>query len=190
MAKADITQFYDSLQTLPKLVGDLAISLAEGQRRLDQDYLENLAAFCKIVGDLQNQEPGEADKFADLFKAMGPSRYQFTETVMEVRADLQMTTLSQFQGGLTLGITVPFAVSVNASYTSRNGYDYQASALVRTTIHAIPSNDTLLAQLLPRAGEVIHADLPNSDRYAALKDALFANMNRAVAAPDGGGPHN
>ena len=189
MSNADtITTFYNNLQTLPKLVGDLAISLAEGQRRLDQDYLENLAAFTKIIAELQNQQPVNAQQFQDLFKAMGPSRYQFTETVMEVRTDMQMTTLSQFTGGATLGITVPFAVSVNASYTSRNAYDFRASALIRTTIHAIPSNDTLLSQLLPRAGDVIHADLPNADRYAALKDALFANMSRTVASPDSGGP--
>jgi hypothetical protein len=191
MANTDsnpITAFYNDLQTLPKLVGDLAISIAEGQRRLDQDYLENLASFCKIIAELQNQQPVSAQQFQDLFKAMGPSRYQFTETVMEVRADLQMTTLSQFSAGATIGITVPFAVSVNASYTSRNAYDYQASALIRTTINAIPSNDTLLSQLLPRAGDVIHADLPNADRYNALKDALFDNMNRTSGSPESGSP--
>jgi hypothetical protein len=99
-----------------------------------------------------------------------------------------MSSLTEISAGLNIGITVPFAVSVNASYTSRNAYDFQAAALIRTTLHAIPSNDTLLDKLLPRAGEVIHADLPNSDRYNALKGALEDNMNQPGSPLGPGSP--
>jgi hypothetical protein len=184
-ARAAIDTFYSELQTLPKLIGDLALSVAEAQRRLDQDYLESLTAFAKVVSDLVGHEGGDAaaNRFISLFKAMAPSRYQFTETVVEVRADLQMTTASEFSGSAGIGITVPFAVSVNASYTKRNAYDYQASALVRTTLNAIPSSEAVMTALLPRAGEVIHADLPNANRYGALGAALGDIVHRI------GSPH-
>src|SRR5262245_49877248 len=139
-AQNDLTKFYDSLETLPKLIGDLALSVAEAQRRLDQNYIESLTAIAGVFSQIVKGNEATVEQFSALFKAMGPSRYQFTETVVEVRADLQMTTMSQTQIGVNVGFPAPVAVAVNASYTRRNAYDSRASTVIRTVLNAIPSD--------------------------------------------------
>lgn len=181
-AQTQMDQFYGTLETLPKMIGDLALSVADGQRRLDQDYIDALTAFAQIASNLIGSNPDAVNQFMNLFKAMGPSRYQFTETVMEVRADLQMTTMSSFQVGATVGFHAPVAVAVNASYTRRSAYDYQAAALVRVTLNAIPSDSSLMATLLQRAGDVPHATMPSSDRYQAMSES-FSQLLQVVTSP-------
>ena len=39
MADTPIDQFYSQLQTLPRLISDLALSVAEAQRRMDLNYM-------------------------------------------------------------------------------------------------------------------------------------------------------
>jgi hypothetical protein len=181
-AQTRMDQFYGTLESMPKLIGDLALSVAEGQRRLDQDYIEALTAFAQIASNLIGTDPDAVNKFMTLFKAMGPSRYQFTETVVEVRADLQMSTMDSLTVGATIGFPAPVAVAINASYTRRSAYDYQAAALVRTVLNAIPSDSALMATLLQRAGEVPHATLPSSDRYKALWES-FGQLLQVVSSP-------
>ena len=52
-----IDQFYNSLQTVPKLIRDLALGVAEAQRSLDQDYLTNLTEFTKVIRSVVNPNP-------------------------------------------------------------------------------------------------------------------------------------
>jgi hypothetical protein len=175
MAETEIGTFYNDLQTVPKLVSDLALSIAEAQRRLDHDYLENLAEFVRVmasVGPMLSPDAGNSTRFLDLFKQMAPSRYQFTETVLEVRADLQMGKMEEFGVKAELGIKASvFALAINASYTKRSAYDSHASALIRTTLNAVTA-DGIMDKLLPRAGEVPHAPAPITGRYAELAKAL------------------
>src|SRR5215510_715488 len=97
-------KFYNELQTVPKLISDLALGVAEAQRRLDASYLENLAEFMRVVSKTLTPAPGSpsgatgmsADQLQALFRSMAPSRYQFTETVVEVRAQLPMGSQSAF----------------------------------------------------------------------------------------------
>jgi len=170
----DVQSFYKDLQSLPLLISNLALSVDEAQRRLDQNYIDALTKLAAIFSQMIGSDPVGMKNFTDLFKAMGPSRYQFTETVVEVRADLQNTTMSQFSLGGSVGFTAPVAVSINASYTRRNAYDYQASALIRTVLNAIPANDAIMETLLKRAGDVPHAQLPDVGRYQATADAFNA----------------
>lgn len=171
-AKTQLDEFYDKIDSLPKLVGDLANSVAEGQRRMDQGYLENLAEFRKIVESFVERNPDQAGTFLNLFKEMGPTRQVMTETAMEVRVDLQMTTESSLGIGGNFGITVPFAVSINASYTKRTAYDFRAAAVVKTTINASPSSQAVMNMLLPRAGEPVTAELPTTNRGIAMLGAF------------------
>src|SRR5690349_3288340 len=189
-----LDKFYDRLQTLPALVGNLGISVAEAQRLLDQTYIESLTAFTKIVSRVMagnnpalavadaaedavdaasekpttdkaatavsdaakteaDKHPGNADaaavakaaadsvaeaeklatpklaakavanaattkageiignagttsvaQYLELFRAIAPSHYQFTETVVEVRADLRVASESELKLGASLGI--------------------------------------------------------------------------------------
>lgn len=178
----DLDKFYKNLQTLPRLISDLALSIAEAQRRMDQNYMNELAEFVDIVLPLLQDGSGQAEQFISLFRAIAPSRYQFTETVVEVRADLQMTTATEGTVEASLGINTPvYAVAVNASYTKRSAYDYRAAAVVRTQLNAIPSNPELLDKLLD-AGSV-SASLPDiSERYKVFAE-LFKKFPRPLASP-------
>ena len=171
-----IDQFYNTLQTLPRLISDLAMSIAQAQSRLDQNYVTELAAFTSIILPILNKDSTtKAADYLSLFRAIAPSRYQFTETVVEVRADLQMTTATEGTVAGSVGINTPvFAVAVNASYTKRSAYDYQAAALIRTQLNAIPSNPDILDKLLTPGGTP-GAQLPDAERYRALAD-LFARL--------------
>jgi hypothetical protein len=186
MANNDLDNFYNSLQTVPKLISDLALGIAEAQRRMDHDYLENLAEFFRLVSSLQGSgstpAASSADQFLALFRAMAPSRYQFTETVVEVRADLQMSSMSETSVGVNVGIKAAvFAVAVNASYTKRNAYDSTASAVIRTTLHAVPAEPGMLDKLLPRAGDPPKATGPQTQRYKDLAEAFKTLMQIAPA---------
>ena len=185
MAETPMEQFYSQLQTLPRLISDLALSVAEAQRRMDHNYLNELTAFGKIVSDLLSHAspPGNhAAEFINLFKAIGPSRYQFTETIVEVRADLEMTTATGTDLGVQVGIKTPvFAVAVNAAYTKRSAYDYRASALIRTQLNAIPSNPDVIQTLLDRR-TVYNAPLPNDDRFKELIE-LLKRLPQIVGSP-------
>lgn len=187
-AQTQMTEFYNSLETLPKLISDIALSIAEAQRRLDQNYVESLTAMAGIFANLIKTDPGKVADFGAFFKAMGPSRYQFTETVVEVRADLQMTTMSQTQIGGSVGFTAPVAVAVNASYTRRNGYDSRAAATIRTVLNAIPSDSALMAQLLERGGSPPTATLPDAARYKSLWDAFGQFLQAAPSLPGPASP--
>jgi hypothetical protein len=177
VANNEMANFYNDLQTVPKLVSDLALSIAEAQRRLDHDYIENLAEFSKVIGSVSQfaaSDPAGAGRFIELFRQMAPSRYQFTETVLEVRADIQMSSFKEVSGSANIGIKASvFALAINASYTKRSAYDARSSALIRTTLHAITS-DSIMDKLLPRAGEEIHPEMPTTQRYAELAEALKA----------------
>ncbi len=182
----EIDAFYNSLQTLPRLISDLALSIAEAQRRMDQNYLKDLAAFSAVVLPLLQDGTGKADQFLNLFKAMAPSRYQFTETVVEVRADLQMSNASESSVEAKVGITTPvFAVAVNASYTKRSAYDYQAAAVIRTQLNAIPANPDLLDKLLD-AGSV-SATMPDAGRYKVFAE-IFSTFPKRLLSPPSSPP--
>lgn len=174
--------YYENLQSLPQLISNISLSVAEAQRRMDQNFVDSLAELAKVFSAMLGTDPVGVSNFSTLFKAMGPSRYQFTETVVEVRADMENTTMSEFTLGGSAGFTAPVAVSVNASYTRRNAYDYQASALIRTVLNAIPADATLMDTLLKRAGDVPHAELPSSDRYKALWQS-FGQLLQATGSP-------
>lgn len=181
-ANDQLSKFYSTIDTLPKMIGDLANSVAEGQRRMDQGYLENLAEFRKIVDSFVERNPDQAGTFLNLFKEMGPTRQMMTETSMEVRVDLQMTTEDSLHLGGSFGITVPFAVSINASYTKRTAYDYRAAAVIKTTINAIPASQAVMTAMLPRLGEPVSAELPTTNRGLAMLDA-FEKVASPIQSP-------
>lgn len=179
--ESKIDEFYEKLQTLPRLISDLALSIAEAQRRMDESYLKELRDFTDIILPLLQDGSGKAEQYLTLFKAIAPSRYQFTETVVEVRADLQMTTMSQTEIGGQLGIKTPvFAVAVNASYTKRSAFDFRAAALVRTQLNAIPSTPDVLDKLLDPGA--ITTQLPDSERYKSFAE-IFKGFPQRLGSP-------
>jgi hypothetical protein len=170
-AASDIETFYNTLSTIPKLIGDMGMDIAEAQRRLDHNYIENLAAFTNAVRKTFGKDL-TVGQYLDLFKAMAPSRYQFTETDIEVRADLQTAKASELNVGVQAGIkTGVFSVAVNASFMKRSATDYQAAAVIRTVLNAIPADPNVLDKLLKNAGPPPTAALEDP-RYQALMNAF------------------
>jgi hypothetical protein len=178
-----LDKLYGGLQTLPKLIGDLAMSVARAQTALDQNYIESLAAFAKIVKQATGDGTNGAGDFVNIFKAVAPSRYQFTETVIEVRADLQVASVSQTELAAEVGIKKSeiFAATVNFSYLKRTASDYQAAAVIRTVLNAIPAEPGLLETLLTRGGDPPKAELRGESPLKGLKEAL------GDFTPDAGG---
>lgn len=184
-----IEEFYSSLQTLPRLISDLAMSVAQAQTRLDENYVKELAAFTSIVLPLLKDGPGRADEYLSLFRSIAPSRYQFTETVVEVRADLQMTSATGTDISGQVGINTPvFAAAVNASYSRRSAQDYRAAALVRTQLNAIPSNQDIINKLLDPKGTP-PVQLPDSERYKAIGDIIGKQLPQTPKLPAGSPPN-
>jgi hypothetical protein len=173
---APIDKFYDSLQTVPKLIRDLALGVAEAQRALDHDYLLNLAEFTKVIRSAVVPDPAApipAGEYIGLFRAMAPSRYQFTETSAEVHADLQLASSNELQVGGEIGLKAAvFAVAVNASYTRKNAYNYEAAATIRTVIHAVPADPGVMEKLVARAASAPSNQLPEDARWKVVAEAF------------------
>ena len=180
VAADDLDKFFNSFQTLPGLIRNLALSVAQAQTELDRNYVESLAKFTDTINTALAGKDKEltATQYQSLFQTIAPSRYQFTETVVEVRADLQSSSESSFSLDTNVGINAGmFAVTVNAAYAKRSSVDYRASALIRTVLNAIPADPSLVDKLLPRGGtEAPSVTLPdrlaNDGQATALGDAI------------------
>lgn len=164
-------QLLQSLQTVPSLLSELALSVAAAQSRLDEDYVRNLKEYLQMVASLPLPASGGTTpaEWTALLQATAPSRHQFIETTVEVRADLQMSTLSELglsgQLGARAGL---FAVTLNASYTRRNAYDHRAAATIRSVIHAVPPSPGLMERLLAATTPAPGTQLPSTSRYREL----------------------
>lgn len=167
-------QFYDNLQSVAKLIGDLALNVADAQDRLDTSYVRNLKAFLEAIREATADLP-DSETRAKLILSLAPSRYQFTETVIEARADMQMSSAEQFGLSLDAGFRNPvLAVAVNASYVKRSAYDYRAAALIRSVLHAVPADPAVMEKLIEAARTAGGATLPQGSRYTELAEAFKA----------------
>ncbi len=177
--KVNVPEFFNNLQSVAKLVGDLALSISEAQKELDTNYARTLQSFSDTLGKVLEGRELADDKFTTFFQSMAPSRYQFTETVVEVRADLQMTGSKELQAAVELGYNTPvLATTINASYVKRSAYDYRAAALIRTVLHAVPPDQKVLKTLLENAGKGHSAELP-SGGYQGLGSAFSGLLGPA-----------
>ncbi len=167
--KNEQQEFYENLQSVAKLIGDLALNIADAQDRMDTSYVENLGEFLKAMRSVKV----ESSALQGLITSMAPSRYQFTETVVEVRADLQMSNAKELGLDVTLGYKTPvMAATINASYVKRSAYDFRASALIRTVMHAVPADPKVMATLLEAAANAEGTELPENSRYDGLAGSL------------------
>lgn len=168
---SDVSVLLKDLTQLPSIVGNLGLSIAAAQKAFDLEYLESMERIIvmikQLLGEAEAAEAATApivelknSQISALLAKLAPSRYQYTETQLEFHADLAQSKRSSASAGLGINLG---AIAVNASYASAFGYDYRASALIRTTISAIPSDATVFAELLSRAREL-------SDKAKILPD--------------------
>jgi len=154
MSETKTSELTEQLNSVASIVGNLGISIAEAQTRMDAAYVKSLTEVMAITSKLQGTTAAKTpspEAVLTLLKAIGPSRYQFTETTLKVRLDLSKSL--DVSGTLGLGASFG-AVAVNAALTVGYAYDYQAAAECTTVIHAVPTDDKVMTALLARAKEV------------------------------------
>jgi len=151
------------LSTIPEIVGGLGLSIAEAQKAFDLNYIQSLeklvvlaqSMLAKRTADGANDDKID-DFIFDMLKAVAPSRYQFSETTLNVKLDLGQTLSEAGQKGFGVNMG---AVAVSAAMTTAFGYDYRAAAEVKTVLHAISINDVAFRTLLGRVKETSGEDL-------------------------------
>lgn len=149
------SKLLNDLSTLPSIVGNLGLSIAVAQKAFNLNYLESVATIIAMARSYLGDEQANSSEFSEqitgLLKTLAPAHYQYTETELEFRADLAQTLSAS--GGVGLGINIG-AIAVNASVAVGFGYDYRAAAKVRTVIHAVPADQTVMTSLLDRASKL------------------------------------
>jgi hypothetical protein len=161
------SQLIEDLSHVPTIIGALGLSIADAQKALDANYLdglERLLGLAKMMLDPAKATPGAVlspaeaqavkDNFSiihDMLMAFAPSRYQFTETTLDVKLDLAQSINAGASIGLGLALG---AVSLNAAFTVGYAFDYRAAAECRTVINAIPASQTVFSSLLDRAASL------------------------------------
>ncbi len=170
--KPKASRLIKDLSHVPGIIGQLGLSIAEAQKAFNHDYINNVRQILGMalliaggktketadgdglpkVKDLTDEPKENFDKFAALFKdllvAMAPSRYQFSQTTLDVRLDLAQSMDLSATAGLGGGFG---GVTINAAFTIGYAYDYQAAAQCRTVINAIPADQTVFKPLLDNA---------------------------------------
>ncbi len=120
----------------PEMVLKLALAIAEGQTKLDQ----NSTAVAKFMADTKVDLPSIADptktvQFPVLAMGFFPGYYQFQEAIIEVKMAITMATTTEAKVGITAkGGWGPFSASVNASYSRKYEYKVEGSSLLRVRL--------------------------------------------------------
>jgi hypothetical protein len=124
----------------------------------------------------------------ELLVALAPSRYQFTETTLNVHLDLAQSLDVAAGVGVSAGVG---AVAVNASLSVGYSYDYRAAAECKTVLHAVPTDPATLRTLLDRAKEIHQKELTLPERSDVDKavqlqaEKVFEKLVGAKPAPVG-----
>jgi hypothetical protein len=185
---ADTTHASDlikDLSNVPNIIGGLGLSIAAAQKAFDVDYLdsiERILALIKIMLggkkadaqgnpiDLDDKEKeslaATAQVIQELLTKLAPSRYQFTETTLNVKLDLAQSL--QIGGTVGLGFGVG-AISLSAAFSIAYSFDYRAAAECRTVIHAYPAEQAVFTALLGRADKLSDKALELPPRSAVDK---------------------
>lgn len=182
MSDNNTSELTKQLNSVASIVGNLGISIAEAQTRMDAAYVKSLTEVMAITASLQGTTAAPSpspEAVLTVIKAIGPSRYQFTETTLKVRLDLSKSL--DVSGSLGLGASFG-AVAVNAALTVGYAYDYQAAAECTTVIHAVPTDDKVMTALLARAKEVGDKLLTVPERSAVDAKLLeqLQSLNNAL----------
>jgi hypothetical protein len=187
---ADTSKLIRDLNSVPNIIGTLGLSIAAAQKAFNHDYLSNVEQLLGLAKAMS--PPGASPEefralLKDLLASCAPSRYQFTETTLAVKLDLAQSMDTSTSVGLGIGYG---GVALNAAFTIGYGYDYQAAAECRATIHAIPADQTVFKPLLDRAANISdkalavparsEVDKAIYDRNAAIFEKLFAQKPVAI----------
>ncbi len=169
------------LSSVPSIIGALGLSIANAQKAFNLDYLENvekLIAQAKSLMGSTDPSDENFEKFQSVIEslivALAPSRYQFTETTLTVRMDLAQTFSRSEEIGLGADVG---AMAITAAMSSAFGYDYRAAAEVRTVLHAVPADLTVVKSLLSQAAKLNKKAL-ELPAYSKVDSEIYAASGR------------
>ena len=189
MPSGKASKLVKDLSNVPSIVGSLGLAVAEAQKAFNLDYMDNIERLLGLIKALLDaKEPGgdgvdlgEHEEFVKMMlMQLAPSRYQFTETTLDVKMDLAQTLDVGASVGFSAGIG---AIALNASVTIGYGYDYRAAARVTTVLHAIPADQAAFKSLLGRAKELDARTLelpPGASVDADIVKSAVALTNKMV----------
>lgn len=143
------------LYRLPGILGELGKNVADAQKELNADYVENLKIVLETIKNtvqgLGDDQAATRDLMKSLIESLAPSRYQFTETTLDFSADLS----ERLDVGAEIGAGAGFgAIMVTAALSVGYGYDYRAAARVTSRLHAIASSQALTKTMLDRVDKI------------------------------------
>jgi hypothetical protein len=170
----EVSSLIKDLSSVPNIVGSLGLSIAAAQKAFNLDYLENLERLLATAKSLLGSDLPKDDEsqamvrlLTEMVLSLAPSRYQFTETTLNVKLDLAQTGSTAQQAGL--GINTG-AVAINAAMTSSFGYDARSAAEVTTVLHAISPDRAAFTALLAQAAKI-------SDKALVLPKGATVDQN-------------
>ena len=173
----DVSRLVQDLGALPGIVGGLGRSIADAQKQLNADFVDNISRLLQMIsgtlgtpGTPPDDETREA--IVKLLTALAPSRYQFTETTIEFHAEIA----ERMQKKTEIGVSFGTAVMLNAALSKAFGYDYQASARITSVLHAMPVGENMAKELLSRA-EAIEKTQLSLPKPTELDTALFDGVS-------------
>lgn len=178
------------LNYLPATIARMGLGIAEAQKELDANFVKDLRAVLAMFRSaLEDKDADGEPKLSEESKRLlmtiveqfAPTRYQFTETTLEFRADLAESLDVGASLGLEAGVSAGIAaVSVSASASVAFGYDYNAAARITTVLHARPLDRATMHDLLSRADRLGQLAPPANQIDAAKQ--LDANVQALAKA--------
>jgi hypothetical protein len=170
------------LNHLPSIIGRLGLNIANAQRALNADYVENVKKLVVLIHDsIGGKDAGakeKAEALRSLLESLAPSRYQFTEATIDFSADLAETLDMTAAGAVGFGTQ---AIMVNAAFSLGYGYDYRAAARITAKLHAIASDPGMTKSLLKRA-EDIHKEEITMPKLAQIEQELWDSVGEIYSA--------
>jgi len=154
------------------VVGDLGRNISAAQKLMNKDYVESLQALMRTAADHVAAGEGRAAALVSLLRTLAPSRYEYTETVVEFAADLaEMKQRSTMVGG---GATFKM-LQVNAAMSMGYAESYRSAARITATIHAVP--DTQLAAALLDRAVTIEAEAPQLPLGTSVDQQIYDGVH-------------
>lgn len=184
MTEPTMDRLTGQLYHLPGIIAKLGISVANGQKALNAEYLNSVKMIMSMInetlGGLDAATEAKVEMVKDLLKELAPNRYQFTETTLEFSADLSERKSTDMQAALGAGFA---GVTLSAGYAQAFGYDYRAAARVTTVLHAVSANEAVFGPLLERAKSIDTAELALPEKTEIEKQTFegITNITKALA---------
>ena len=173
MSEAKGSRLIEDLGNLPEIIAALGLGIAEAQKQLNKDFVDNIGRLLQMIGETLGTagtapDPGTVEAMSKLLVALAPSRYQFTETTIQFYADVAERMQRQTEVAFSFGK----AVMLNAGFSKAFGYDYRAAAKITSVLQAREVGAEMSKELLARAATINDTPLKLPDA-STLDKALF-----------------